>query len=92
MHALAMKTSDSHWHAQLSQLGDEENSVYWLGPFEQYQTMCPYLVGSYAAVAEEIWGYLDRGFATFILDIPPDRSELDHINRAFALARERVAA
>ena len=92
MHALAMKTTDSHWHAQLTALADQEDSVYWLGPFEQYQTMCPYLVGSYAAVADEISRYLERGFATFILDIPAERDELDHINRAFDLARERVAA
>jgi alkanesulfonate monooxygenase len=92
MHALAMKASDSHWHAQLSALAGEEDSVYWLGPFEQYQTMCPYLVGSHAAVADEISRYLERGLATFILDIPPDRAEFDHINRAFDLARERVAA
>lgn len=92
MHALAMKASDSQWHAQLSSLAEQEDSVYWLGPFEQYQTMCPYLVGSYAAVADEISCYLERGFSTFILDIPADRDELDHINRAFDLARERVAA
>ena len=92
MHALAMKTSDSHWHAQLSELAEEDHSVYWLGPFERYQTMCPYLVGSYRAVADELSRYLDRGFGTFILDIPADRGELDHINRAFELARERVAA
>jgi alkanesulfonate monooxygenase len=92
MHALAMKTSDSHWHAQLSQMADDAQSVYWLGPFEQYQTMCPYLVGSYDTVADELSRYLERGFDTFILDIPPDRAELDHINRAFIRALARVAA
>ena len=92
MHQLAMKVSDSRWHAELSQMADDAQSVYWLGPFEQYQTMCPYLVGSYDAVADELSRYLDRGFATFILDIPPDRAELDHSNRAFARAQAQVTA
>ena len=92
LHGLAMKTSDSQWHAQLSTLAEDDTSVYWLGPFERYQTMCPYLVGSYARVADELSRYLERGYATFILDIPPEPDELEHINRAFALARARVAA
>ena len=92
LHALAMKTTDSHWHAQLSALSDDERSAYWLGPFERYQTMCPYLVGSYSVVADELSRYLERGFTTFILDIPPDREELDHSTRLFALARAQVSA
>src|SRR5262245_35820474 len=52
-HALAMKVSDSRWHRQLSELGADssEENPYWLGPFENYKTFCPYLVGSYSTVA-----------------------------------------
>ena len=93
MHQLAMKVTDSDWHKQLSaQAESDEDSVFWLGPFERYQTMCPYLVGSHARVAEEISRYLERGFRTFILDIPPSREDLDHSLAAFAQARQRVAA
>src|SRR6266545_702032 len=72
-HALAMKVSDSHWHRQLSELGAAPPSAenpYWLGPFENYKTFCPYLVGSYSTVAVELARYLELGFDTFIVDIP----------------------
>src|SRR3989449_269182 len=51
-HQLAMKVSDSSWHKQLSTVVVEtERSPYWLVPFQNYKTMCPYLVGSYDRVA-----------------------------------------
>ena len=93
-HALAMKVSDSHWHRQLSELGAEPPSAenpYWLGPFENYKTFCPYLVGSYATVAVELARYIELGFETFILDIPPDEEELQHA-AAFSRVRSRRLA
>jgi len=93
-HQLAMKTSDSAWHKQLSQLGDEvkgNGSPYWLWPFENYKTFCPYLVGSYDCVAEELARYIGRGYTTCILDIPPTREELRHIQVVFSRARQLVA-
>jgi alkanesulfonate monooxygenase len=88
-HALAMKVSDSQWHQQLSNLADQslpEANPYWLGPFQNYKTFCPYLVGSYGRVAKELAGYARLGFRTFILDIPPTREELDHIGITFSEA------
>jgi alkanesulfonate monooxygenase len=90
-HKLAMKVSDSVWHRKLSERGPEpggETHPYWLGPFQNYETFCPYLVGSYARVAQEVAGYIDSGFRTFILDIPPDEEELHHTGVVF---REAVA-
>jgi alkanesulfonate monooxygenase len=90
-HALAMKVSDSHWHKELSELGArtaDDKSPYWLRPFENYKTFCPYLVGSYNRVAEELRRYLDFGFTTFILDIPPSEAELQHTSVAFERALE----
>jgi alkanesulfonate monooxygenase len=81
-----MKVSDSQWHRQLSHLGEETkdgNTVYWLHPFETYKTFCPYLVGDYGSVAEEIANYVSVGYKTFILDIPPSEEELRHINVVF---------
>lgn len=94
-HELAMKASDSHWHEQLSELGREdartERSPYWLGPFENYKTFCPYLVGSYDVVGGEIRRYVELGYRTFILDIPPSPEELDHIGLAFDKALAVIA-
>ena len=93
-HDLAMKTSDSVWHKQLSNLAhsvDGSKTPYWLGPFQNYKTFCPYLVGSYPEVAAEIAQYLSLGYQTFILDIPPNEEELRCIGKVFALAQEQVA-
>ena len=92
-HALAMKVSDSHWHRQLSELGAGPPSAenpYWLGPFENYKTFCPYLVGSYTTVAIELARYIELGFETFILDIPPNEEELQHAALAFEQASRRT--
>jgi alkanesulfonate monooxygenase len=93
-HQLAIQTSDSMWHKQLSQLASdvEANEIpYWLVPFENYKTFCPYLVGSYDCVASELAAYIARGYGTFILDIPPSEEELQHINAVFKRARQAIA-
>ncbi len=92
-HQLAMKTSDSIWHKQLSSMaGDqkEDDDPYWLVPFENYKTFCPYLVGGYDCVAAELAEYIGRGYGTFILDIPPCQEELEHINAVFTRAQQIV--
>jgi alkanesulfonate monooxygenase len=93
-HQLAMKVSDSHWHRDLSgreQGGEDELSPYWLGPFNNGQTFCPYLVGSHERVGAELARYLAAGFETFILDIPPSEEELLETTRAFEASRETTA-
>lgn len=90
-HQLAMKSSDSVWHRQLSDRpvgGPTEASPYWLGPFHNYKTFCPYLVGSYTDVSGLIASYIKFGFSTFILDIPHSQEELGHIAKVFDQARE----
>lgn len=102
-HRLAVKVSDSVWHKRLAEIGDagrlnsidhesiEHRNPYWLGPYENYKTFCPYLVGSYDVVASALSGYLGAGYDTFILDIPA-LEEFDHIRTAFQLASAGVAA
>jgi alkanesulfonate monooxygenase len=93
-HQLAMKVSDSSWHRELSareQGGEDDASPYWLGPFNQGQTFCPYLVGSHERVGTELGRYVAAGFNTFILDIPPDREELEHTGVVFERARTQAA-
>jgi alkanesulfonate monooxygenase len=91
-HELAMKVSDSYWHMQLSEMAKEirsSHSVYWMWPFENYKTFCPYLVGSYQEVSDELAGYLQIGYRTFILDVPPNREELRSAQIVFQMASER---
>jgi alkanesulfonate monooxygenase len=100
-HRLAMKVSDSHWHRQLASRSDgvagtgeapTGRDPYWLGPFQNYNTFCPYLVGTYGQVARLLADYVRVGCRTFILDIPPSEEELDHTMSAFDEADRMVAA
>jgi alkanesulfonate monooxygenase len=99
-HRLAMKVSDSHWHRQLADAAvssgasgpAETRDPYWLRPFENYKTFCPYLVGSYGTVAAELRSYMDLGFSRFVLDVPASEEELEHIGVVFRTARGVTAA
>jgi alkanesulfonate monooxygenase len=93
-HQLAMKVSDSTWHKDLSAIDDRqsEQSPYWLLPFHNYKTMCPYLVGSYDRVAQELSRYIALGCRTFILDVPRSREELEHTSVPFERALAAMGA
>jgi alkanesulfonate monooxygenase len=94
-HQMAMRVSDSVWHQQLSQMikeVGEVQGVYWMWPFQNYQTFCPYLVGSYEEVADEVSRYMRSGFKSFILDIPPSREELHHTQAVFESALRGVSS
>jgi alkanesulfonate monooxygenase len=92
-HQLAMKVSDSVWHKQLGGLDNgSESNPYWLVPFKNYKAFCPYLVGSYERVAEEVARYTEAGYKTFILDIPPTQEELSHIAFVFRHSLKQTAA
>jgi len=88
MHQLAMKVSDSAWHKELSTIDEDEpeRSPYWLVPFQNYKTMCPYLVGSYERVGRELARYIALGCRAFILDVPYSQDELGHTNMSFERA------
>lgn len=92
-HKLAMKVSDSQWHKQLSERTDDtvsKRSPYWLGPFHNYKTFCPYLVGDYDEIADLVSGYISSGFHTFVLDIPPSFEELQHTGSVFQKAMSKA--
>lgn len=94
MHRMARKVSDSVWHGELSRMAERraaEEDPYWLVPFENYRTMCPYLVGSYEEVRTELTRYVGLGFRTFLLDIPRTEEDLFHANTAFRLALDGAA-
>jgi alkanesulfonate monooxygenase len=88
IHQLAMKVSDSAWHRQLSALAPHlpADSAYWMVPFQNYKTFCPYLVGSYERVGEELGRYLAAGCGTIILDVPPVQSEMQHVRLSIEAA------
>jgi alkanesulfonate monooxygenase len=79
-----MKVSDSTWHHRLSGLAKEqaERDAYWMIPFTNYKTFCPYLVGTYDRVGAELAHYFEKGASTMILDVPIGTEELEHVLRA----------
>lgn len=102
LHELAMRTSDSQWHHALS--GDAAthggaadadalpSSPFWLHPFRQYGTFCPYLVGGYDEVARELARYVAAGDGVLITDIPREEADLVHVNRVLAQVHALEAA
>jgi alkanesulfonate monooxygenase len=91
MHQLAMKVSDSSWHRQLSRTEAESpDGLYWMTPFQNYKSMCPYLVGSSRQVGAEVARYIAMGCRSFILDVPPDEEELEHTRIVFNGAVEEA--
>jgi alkanesulfonate monooxygenase len=95
-HQIATKVSDSVWHRQLAEHAAQEapqpRATYWLGPFRNYQAVCPFLVGSHAQVGHALARYVDAGYRTFILDVPATRDDLRHAGRAFERAAARALA
>jgi alkanesulfonate monooxygenase len=91
-HQLAMKVSDSAWHRQLSAIAPQltPESAYWMVPFQNYKTFCPYLVGSYEQVGEELGRYLSTGCRAIILDVPPTQTELCHVRRSISAGQKAV--
>jgi alkanesulfonate monooxygenase len=91
---MASKVSDSQWHKQLSEADDaaEQGEPYWLGPFNNYKAMCPYLVGSYDRIATEIGNYVAAGYRTFILDEPENESDLQQTGEVFKRAEQNLIA
>jgi alkanesulfonate monooxygenase len=93
-HHLAMKVSDSAWHQQLSAIAPQltAESAYWMVPFQNYKTFCPYLVGSYERVGQELGRYLVSGCRAIILDVPPDATEMHHVGVSIAAAEQAVVS
>lgn len=91
-HQLAMKVSDSSWHAKLASLAGAAHDVYWLTPFTNYKTFCPYLVGDYDRVAAELARYMATGHTAFITDVPASEEDLFHTRITFDQALHLSAA
>jgi alkanesulfonate monooxygenase len=89
VHDFSANTVRSAWHQQLS--ADALHSTqpvgaYWLYPFRSYQTLWPYLVGSYAEVGELLGRYLALGADTLVLDQPSGEDDPWHVRKAVEIA------
>jgi alkanesulfonate monooxygenase len=66
--------------------------IYWMWPFKNYNTFCPYLVGSREQVSDELAKYMAAGFRTYILDIPSEECDLHNAADVFDLAATQYMA
>jgi alkanesulfonate monooxygenase len=93
---LANKASDGVWYNQLS--GDEAadrlagpgRSPYWLGPFRNFQSFVPYLVGSHARVSDELAKYVRAGFGLYVIDMPAEEPDVVNAGIVFRMAVEKA--
>lgn len=80
-------------YGDVRQLAEERAAAgipYWTQPFESYQAMCPYLVGSHEDVFAALSRYVHHGFGTFILDAPDCEADLEHTRIVFDHARRTI--
>jgi alkanesulfonate monooxygenase len=78
---LLCSITESSWQGSIASLTMPDNNngdPYWLVPFRNYHTYCPYLVGSYDEVGEAVGKYLSGGVRAFILDEPEGPDDLQH--------------
>ena len=89
-----MKVSDSQWHKQLSELGGRALARRArTGSARSRTTRRSARTSSarYDRVGEELARYIQMGYTTFILDIPPSEEELEHTAIVFERATAQVA-
>lgn len=85
--------SDSTWVKELGKaIAIPEGHPYWLGPYRNYQSSCPFLVGDFEEVVTELVAYIRLGIRTFLLEQPESFEDSNLITRAFDLARSRASA
>jgi alkanesulfonate monooxygenase len=92
---MARRVSDSEWLTELStaeEFPGGPDSPYWMGPFQNYASFCPYLVGNREKVADEVARYIDAGCRTFIMDTARDESDYAETSALFEQALSRSAA
>lgn len=81
------KISDSAWVRELGRSGNSpQESPYWLGPYNNNQASCPFLVGDISEVAAALSGYIRMGLRTFLVENPPTDEDAIYINETFKVA------
>jgi alkanesulfonate monooxygenase len=95
---LLTSVTESSWQAAIGALprtDEDERDPYWLVPFRNYYTYCPYLVGSYGEVAQALATYLGSGVRAFVLDVPRGPDDLHHariaIQRAIGILNDTAS-
>jgi alkanesulfonate monooxygenase len=90
---LSMENTDSVWKRRLRLAADQPDRAdtgYWLLPFRNFKADCPYVVGAYERIADVLVRLIRGGIDVFVLDIPAQEEEFQHVHYAFEIAREKL--
>jgi alkanesulfonate monooxygenase len=83
-----LSVSDSEWVKELGRSATlPDGHPYWLGPYMNNKSSCPFLVGKDTDVAAELAGYISLGLTTFLVESPADHEDAEFITAAFGLAQ-----
>jgi alkanesulfonate monooxygenase len=88
----SMRNTDAKWKKDMADnLSNDLNnkSAYTLLPFRNLKSDCPYLIGSYENVAEEIVKYISLGITTLVVEVP-STDDFPHIEKAFKMAENKL--
>jgi len=92
---LSMENTDSVWKRRMRLAADQPDRAdtgYWLLPFRNFIADCAYVVGAYERIADILVRLIRGGIDVFVLDIPAQEEEFQHIHYAFEIAREKLLA
>lgn len=79
------ETPWNQWFRKYLEKNSEERPDYYLKPMTNFWCSSPFVVGSYAEVAEQIALYGKLGYQFFILDFIPD--EAPHVQKVLELIK-----
>lgn len=87
-----VKISDSVWVKELNrEVKVPEGHPYWLDPYRNNYSACPFLVGSIAEVSSELASYIRLGIRTFLIESPWNDEDAENVGKAFATAEMKDA-
>ncbi|MDE1476888.1 LLM class flavin-dependent oxidoreductase [Xenorhabdus bovienii] len=90
-----MKYTDAQWKHHLYQQAQESSSAsngYWISPFKNNRSDCPYVVKSHQEMADMVARLIFQGTTSFIVDLPEDVSQLAELSQVFAIAEKKLLA
>ena len=90
----SMTNTDSSWKRRMKAVADGAGPAepgYWLTPFRNFQSDCPFFVGSHEQVSMLVRQLIAEGVEKIVLDVPAEEEEFANIAAAFDMARVAVS-
>lgn len=95
LQAYSMRFTDSVWKQRMMMAAKMEEGAaegYWLEPFRNFKSDCPYFVGSRSQTVDLLCRLVQAGIRHFILDLPHRPEEYAEVAAACQEAAQILAA